>query len=248
MAFRKARGRRRTCGPQRSATTRTPALLLIGLLMSGAAACDSTGPDGTAGGAPEEQAASPSVAITGPERDVISTYDPDFDASHRITLKVPEGYEDLGFAYLKGGRVETGVSVWVVDQVYAEGCKADDSRLVRPPNGSIDGLAALLQSQDGFRVSTPTNVTIDGFSGTYMERTLPNRIDPGGCSSAVFQVWVTQGNGNRYLQHRGQQDLLWILDVDGAPLVIDAPLGPDATDRDRAEMLQIVDSIRIDPR
>ena len=39
-------------------------------------------------------------------------------------------------------------------------------------------------------------------------------------------------------------DRLWILDVDGERLVIDASTLPDATAEDRAELERVVDSIR----
>jgi hypothetical protein len=44
-----------------------------------------------------------------------------------------------------------------------------------------------------------------------------------------------------------QQDLLWVLDVDGFPLVVDASLDADASAQDRAEILEMVDSIRMEP-
>jgi hypothetical protein len=192
--------------------------------------------------------ASPSEGVAVPERTVLKTLDPEFDASHEITLEVPEGYTNQGFAFLKSGLDETGVSVWVVDRVYADGCESDVSRLERSPDGSIDGLTALLASQNGFRVSEPADVTVDGFSGTYMERTLPASIDPSHCYTSSFQVWLTRDNGNRYLRHAGQRDLLWILDVEGAPLVIDAPLDAEASGQDRAEVLRMVESLQINAR
>ena len=220
-------------------------LILVSMALLGATACDGDEPADTTAAATtgsDEQTSSTD------ERDIISTFDRSFDAAHRITLEIPDGYGNHGFAYLKSGLVETGVSVWVVDRVYADGCRADGSRIERSPDGTVEGLVALLADQRGFRVTTPTDVTVDGFSGTYMERTLPRKTDPIDCFASRFQVWRSRGNGNRYLGHRGQQDLLWILDVDGAPLVIDAPLGSDASEQDRAEVLEIVDSIQIDPR
>jgi hypothetical protein len=41
---------------------------------------------------------------------------------------------------------------------------------------------------------------------------------------------------------------LWILDVDGVPLVIHAALGAGRSVQDRAELIQIVKSVSIDPR
>lgn len=44
-----------------------------------------------------------------------------------------------------------------------------------------------------------------------------------------------------------EDDRVWILDVDGAPLVIDAFSDPNASDDVRAELRQIVESIQIEP-
>jgi hypothetical protein len=40
---------------------------------------------------------------------------------------------------------------------------------------------------------------------------------------------------------------VWILDIDGVPLVIDAFSSPKASDRVRRELRQIVESIQIEP-
>jgi hypothetical protein len=40
---------------------------------------------------------------------------------------------------------------------------------------------------------------------------------------------------------------LWIVDVDGVPVVIDVALGAGTTAQDRADRIRMVGSIRIDP-
>jgi hypothetical protein len=40
---------------------------------------------------------------------------------------------------------------------------------------------------------------------------------------------------------------LWIVDVDGTRLVIDAALGSETTQQDRADRIHMVESIRIEP-
>lgn len=105
-----------------------------------------------------------------------------------------------------------------------------------------------LANQKGLRVSAPTGVTIDGFAGTYMERTMPARMSLSDCDGVQFRVWADALGGVRFLGSPGQVDLLWILDIEGTPLVIDVALDAKATARDRAELLQMVKSIRIDPR
>ena len=52
----------------------------------------------------------------------------------------------------------------------------------------------------------------------------------------------------RYTPFTGEHQELWVVDVDGAPLVIEAtwPLGASA--QVQAELTQMVESITIDPR
>lgn len=171
-----------------------------------------------------------------------------FDA-YRITMSVPDGYEgEGGFVALKLGRTsQTGVSAWAVGDVYADPCHRVGPLPDRPAGASVDGLVAALASQRGLHVSTPTAITVDGYAGMYMERTVPVGTDLADCTGGEFRVWVATGGGDRYVEP-GQQDLLWIVDVDGIPLVIDAALEAGISAKDRAEIIRIAESVRIDRR
>ena len=180
---------------------------------------------------------------------VMSTLDPDFDSSHRITVDVPDGYEgdEGGWVVRKQGRVsQTAVSVWIIGDVYGDACKWSSTLLDPPPVSSVDDLAAALVGQRGIRVSTPTDVTVDGYAGTHMERTAPPGTNLDECNGAQLVLWLDPNGGQRYVDP-GQHDLLWIVDVDGVPLVIDAAVGPGNTAQVRAELIEIAESIRIDP-
>ena len=50
--------------------------------------------------------------------------------------------------------------------------------------------------------------------------------------------------GNRYEQVPGQVDRLWVLDVHGQRLIVDATYSPDTPQADRAELTQVVESLR----
>jgi hypothetical protein len=70
------------------------------------------------------------------------------------------------------------------------------------------------------------------------ELTVPARIDLAACHDGQFRTWIDPTlEGARYRQ----RDLLWIVDVDGSRLVIDAALGPDTTPQDRADRIQMVE-------
>ena len=181
---------------------------------------------------------------------VMRTLDHDFDASHQITVNVPDGYEgdEGGWVVRKQGRVsQTAVSVWLIGDVYGDACKWSSTLLDPPPVSSVDTLAAALASQRGLRVSTPTDITIDGYAGTYMERTVPAGTNLDECNGAQFLLWLDTNGGQRYVDP-GQHDLLWIVDVDGVPLVIDAAVGPGNSAQVRAELIQIAESIQLEPR
>ena len=182
---------------------------------------------------------------------VISTLDPDFDASYRITMDVPDGYEGLaeGVGVAKLGRIgQMAVSAWVIGDVYADPCRWSSTLLDPPPVSSVDALVAALARQKGLRVSTPTDITVDGFAGTSMERTVPAGTTLAECDGVQFRPWLDTNGGERYLEP-GQHDMLWIIDVDGVPLLIDASLGEAGTSaQDRAEHIQIAESLQIDPR
>jgi hypothetical protein len=95
-----------------------------------------------------------------------------------------------------------------------------------------------------------------------------DRRDPGGSQRSVPDDWVVTGDsdfrgydeddeghedfmswwgtegGTRYQQVAGQVDRLWILDVEGQTLVVDATYSPDTSVADRHQLEQVVESLR----
>jgi hypothetical protein len=224
-------------------------MIWVGALAS----CSSAGDDTQAGAsvpASSVTAVAPSDAAE-PGTYVVKTLDPDFDAKYRITMDVPDGYEGFpdGSGVAKLGRIgQMAVGAWVIGDVYADPCRWETTLLDPPPGSSVDALVAALADQKGLRVSTPTDITVDGFAGTSMERTVRAGIKLADCDGAHFRPWLGTDGGERYLEP-GQHDMLWIIDVDGVPLLIDASLGGAGTSaQDRAAHIQIAESVRIEPR
>ena len=99
-------------------------------------------------------------------------------------------------------------------------------------------------------------IGLDGRSGTYLEWNVPTDIafedngDFPDCDSTKdghsdFRSWTGSGwSSNRYHQGPGQVDRLWILDVDGERLVIDAFSMPSASPEEAEELAGVVASIR----
>jgi hypothetical protein len=198
------------------------------------AACSSSGDDTHAG---EARVATPTAGSGIHTFTVIG--DPALDASFLITMKLLDGYE--GDDVVFGSDGGQGISTWSVRNVYANPCHSNDTLFDPPVGSSVDALVAGLASQKGHPSTAPTDVEVDGYAGKYIEMTVPAGIDVADCDHGEFRTWA-----DRYLES-GQRDMLWIIDVDGDRLVIDAALGPETTPQDRADRTQMVESIQIEP-
>jgi len=217
------------------------------------AACSSAGDDTQAGATGPSPASAPSSTVTvvapsdaaEPGPYVFKTFDHNFDTTYRITMDLLDGYSGGDSYVVRGTDSGQGISAWTVGNVYAEPCHWRGTLLDPPIDSSVDDLVAGLASQTGRQASAATDVTLDGFTGKFMELTVPARIDLAGCDDGEFRTWVDPMGGARNLEP-GQRDLLWIVDVDGSRLVIDAALGPQTTQQDRADRIQMVESIRIE--
>lgn len=132
-----------------------------------------------------------------------------------------------------------GVTVWKVSNARADPCTGP---YMDPPLGpSVDDLADVLVAQPFTKVLEDSPVTLDGYSGRYLEYT----AEWGDCSSKVMQRWQAEGSTRDALD--GEHDQVWILDVDGNCVVIDAFDFADTSAADRAELRAVVESVQIGP-
>jgi hypothetical protein len=129
-----------------------------------------------------------------------------------------------------------GVTVWTVTNAKTDVCGA----YMDPPLGpSVDDLADVLAAQAFTVLHEDSPVTLDGYTGRYLDYT----AGIGDCFK--FQRWTTDGGVREALN--GEHDRVWILDVEGTRVVIDAFDFPEASDADRAALRSIVESVQISP-
>lgn len=132
------------------------------------------------------------------------------------------------------------------DSVYADACHYDKG-LARPtPGPTVDALATALATMPGLDATTPTDVTLGGYQGKQLTLTAP--ASTAGCTLAPdgYAIWQLP-LGAIDSMTPGERDRVWILDVDGQRLVIDAAEVPGQTAEAKAEIQGILDSIRIAP-
>jgi hypothetical protein len=145
------------------------------------------------------------------------------------------------------------VTFWNVDEVYGHPCQWAGTE--SQPGVDVESLADALTEVPMRNATAPQAVTLDGHDGVYLEWTVPDDIDIDEdgdfpeCDETSdghrdFRSWTGLGwAATRFQQGPGQIDRLWILDVGGQRLVIDAFSMPWATDAEIRELIGVVESI-----
>ena len=183
------------------------------------------------------------------------------DDSIRVTLTVPDGWTGATGSFIRPVRerlfpVDSGVSPADADPSAADGaslvflrgaslsndpCRTDRMADLPPeiPVGpTVDDFADAVAAHPLLDVTTPTDVTLAGYSGKYLELQVPAAISWCG----VYRPWEpyhAQGPGERW--H------LWVIDVDGVRVVVQSMDHAGTSAQHRAELQAIVDSIKLQP-
>ncbi|CAN5686486.1 hypothetical protein BH23CHL7_BH23CHL7_13550 [soil metagenome] len=125
-------------------------------------------------------------------------------------------------------------------------CQATSTRPDTPAT-SVDDLAAALATQASRDASAPVDVTVGGYAGKSIILHVPGDAVSDECELGEFVSYGTEQDPlNRYHQGPGQIDELWILDVDGAFMIIDGMYRPDTPAELIEEMRSIAESATFD--
>jgi hypothetical protein len=167
----------------------------------------------------------------------------------RITFEA-EGWEAWRYGVIGPETADPpagrAVGFWLVDEVFMDPCHWNRGFFDPPVGPTVDHLTAALTQQLGAGASTPEPVELAGYTGKQMRLQVPGSIDLDRCWDTEFVLWSARPTGGRYVQGPGQIDMLWILDVDGTRLVIDAGYFPATSSEEREELMGIVESVRIE--
>ena len=177
------------------------------------------------------------------------------DAGHPgYAVEVPAGWSTLdGNFMVKDGDGVLGMSVWNVAWVPRDPCHWKGSLSSVGP--TVDDLVDALAFQRLREPTEPTDVTLGGHHGRYLELSVPSDwivtgeanfkgCDDPGNGHHDFVSWHGANGGVRYQQVAGQVDRVWVLDVEGQTLLVDATYSPDISAADREELDQVVASLR----
>lgn len=182
----------------------------------------------------------PADAPLEPGRYAISVADAR-SAPYVPVLSVPDGYEGIE----DGIGVRTDdfaryVWVWDVDSVYVHPCQ--DNAILQTVGSSVTDLANALTAQSLRTGTEPVPVTVGGYDGLYVELPVPDDVDVDACPLGRFNLWP-----GRWQEEPGQVDMIWIVEVEGRRLVIDASHAPNVGSDEVAELRDMVTTATFAP-
>lgn len=161
------------------------------------------------------------------------------DDAIRVSVTIPAGFEGTHRPLIWGPDGETGLIILRGASLYSDPCHSTP-----PPDiavgPTVDDFATAIEQHPLLDATAPVAVTLGGYAGRYIDLTLP--ADIAQCTNGEFWPWEP----GIYAQGPSHRWHLWILDVDGVRVVIQA-MDYDRVSADRrAELRAIVSSIQIE--
>jgi len=171
-----------------------------------------------------------------------------------ITFTIPAGWMSrYGIAHKdRGGPGEIAVGNWIIANVYTDPCHWQGALLDPPVGPTVDDLATALVGQNLRNATAPTSATLGGYRAKRVELSIPADLDRAACDQGVIRTWEAPGedtaldnNDQNLGMHPGQLNVTYIVNVNGARLVIDTWHMPGTSAADLAELDAILASMRI---
>jgi hypothetical protein len=130
--------------------------------------------------------------------------------------------------------------------VYGDPCRWE-STSPEAPATTVDEVVAALAAQASRDPSEPVDVTVGSYAGKHITLHVPDDMNAASCEGGEWAMYgVEPDSFARYNQGPGQVDDLWVIDVDGAIVIIDAMSRPDTPDALIAEMRTMAESATFD--
>ena len=118
------------------------------------------------------------------------------------------------------------LGLWRVTGVYEDPCAA--SHLLRPT--SVRATAKAFLRQRLTSSTRPREIEVAGHHGLFMEVTTPTDFEYATCDDAEMNLWDGRPDSSYWTRMPGMVNKLWILDIDGEPMLIQRS-GPSGRQR-----------------
>jgi hypothetical protein len=166
-------------------------------------------------------------------------------ASITFTFDAPaswEQFEETG-VWIDGNAPPDGATLifYRGNWLYSDPCRTedDDENPDIPVGPTVDDLVTALVDHPSLDVTSPVDVTLAGYSGTYLDLLVPDDIS----ACATYKPM----DGHIYAQGPGQRWHMWVLDVGGVRVLVETNDYAGASAQRLAEEQAMIDSLEINP-
>ena len=165
----------------------------------------------------------------------------------KVTLAVPDGWSGDTWVVIgpHGNQAPNGMAVrfYTVANLYKNPLSPDAGALAPAVGPSVDDLVNAMVTHPDWTTTRPTPVSIDGYGGKVVHVTLP----AGTSNGTPFYLSVDSKGGQAWGWDPGQQFDIYVIDVGGKRLVIDAFHYAGTSAEDLAAQKAIIDSVQLTP-
>jgi hypothetical protein len=231
------------------------ALAAAGAVALMTAACASSAQDSSSRNPSPPGTFSPSLEPTATAVPVLGTSDSVTPGRYRVdpmlpvvvTVDVPAGWGANGWVVLgpNGNQAPDGMAIrfYTAANLFLNPLAPDEGVLDPAVGPSVDDLVTAMVDHPDWTTTDPTAVSIDGYAGQVVEVTLP----AGASEATPFYLFGDETGGQEWGWAAGQVFDIYVIDVGGERLVIDAFHYPGTSAEDLAAQRSVIDSVQIAP-
>ena len=166
------------------------------------------------------------------------------DETIAFTFEMPESWDlfEQAAAWIDENAPPDGASVFFYrgNWLFSDPCAADDEAVPDIRVGpTVDDFVTALVDHPSLDVTEPVDITLAGYTGRYVDLTVPDDI-----STCVVYKPI---DGHIYAQGPGQRWHMWVLDVAGVRVLVETNDYAGTSPQRLAEIEAILDSLVITP-
>jgi hypothetical protein len=168
----------------------------------------------------------------------------------QVTTPRPEGWTlEANFANKDGTEADgMGYSAWTTAGVHADPCHWTDDDMDFSSRPTVDDIVAALVAQPGRDPSTPEESTLGGWPAMRLELRTPSDLDLSTCDQGKYKAWtdLSDPSGGNWNHQSGQFDVVYVVDVDQGPVIVNAWYRDPTSSADLGELEAVLDAMVID--
>jgi hypothetical protein len=175
-------------------------------------------------------------------------YQVDATLPMKVTVAVPDGWStDTNWVVIgpNGNQAPNGMAIrfHTVKNLLVHPLSPSDGAISPPVGPSVDDLVKAMVNHRDWTTTGPSPITIDGYVGQVVHVTLP----AGTSEATPFYLSGDELGGDVYGWVAGQVFDIYVIDVGGKRLVIDAFHYPGTSAEDLAAQRAVLDSVQLAP-